>query len=67
MHRKARGAGRTDMPFYDYECKDCGTTFTEQETFEEHERRRNLKCPECGSRRTHQLVPASHVQTSKKS
>ena len=55
------------MPFYDYECKDCGTTFTEQESFEQHERRSNLKCPECESRRTHQLVPAAHVQTSKKS
>jgi len=55
------------MPFYDYECRECQKTFTQQESFEEHDRRRNLKCPECGSRKTRQLVPAAHVQTSKKS
>lgn len=55
------------MPFYDYECRQCGSTFTKQESFEEHDRRRSLKCPDCGSRKTRQLVPAAHVQTSKKS
>ncbi len=55
------------MPSYDYECKACDTIFTEQESFEQHERRTNVKCPQCGSRKTHQLVPAAHVRTSKKS
>jgi putative FmdB family regulatory protein len=55
------------MPFYDYECTECNETFTEQESFEEHDRHRRLKCPKCGSRKIHQLVPAVHVQTSKKS
>jgi len=55
------------MPFYDYECSECGQTFTEQEAFEEHDRRRSLKCPNCGSRKTRQLVPVAHVQTAKKS
>lgn len=55
------------MPFYDYECRECGNTFTEQESFEEHDRRRRLKCPNCGSRKTRHLVPAAHVHTAKKS
>jgi len=55
------------MPFYDYECSQCGKTFTRQETFEEHDRRRSLKCPECGSRKTRQLILAAHVHTPKKS
>ena len=55
------------MPFYDYECSQCNKTFTKQESFEQHERRRNLKCPQCGSRKTRQLVPAAHVQTARKS
>ena len=55
------------MPSYDYECSECRETFTRQESFEEHDRRRNVKCPECGSRKTRQLVSAAHVQTSKKS
>jgi putative FmdB family regulatory protein len=55
------------MPFYDYQCKECGKTFTKQERIEQHERRRNLKCPECGSRKTRQVVSAVFVQTSKKS
>lgn len=55
------------MPSYDYECLRCGHTFTRQETYEEHDRRRNVKCQECGSRRTRQLVPVAHVQTSRKS
>lgn len=55
------------MPLYDYECGQCGTVFTKQESYEVHERRRNVKCPECESRKTHQLVPAARVQTRKKS
>jgi putative FmdB family regulatory protein len=55
------------MPFYDYECRECGNTFTQQESFGEHDRRRSLKCPDCGGRKTRQLVPAARVQTSKKS
>jgi len=55
------------MPFYDYDCSNCGKTFTERESYAEHERRRSLKCPHCGNRKTRQLMPAAHVQTSKKS
>jgi len=62
-----RGPRRTVMPFYDYQCGRCGKTFTERENFEQHQRRRNLKCPGCGSRKTRQLVAAAYVHTSKKS
>ena len=55
------------MPMYDYECQKCGETFTECETAEEHQHRRSPKCPQCGSRRTRQLVPVACVHTSKKS
>ncbi|MFW6170221.1 MAG: FmdB family zinc ribbon protein [Planctomycetota bacterium] len=55
------------MPVYDYECKECGATFSKQESFEQHERRRNVKCPECGARKTRQLVSTAYVQTAKKS
>ena len=55
------------MPFYDYECSQCGKTFTRQESFQEHDRRRSVKCPECGGRKTRQLVPVAYVKTSKKS
>ena len=55
------------MPFYDYECRQCGKVFTRQKSFEQHDRQRNPKCPECGSLKTRQLIPATHVQTSKKS
>jgi putative FmdB family regulatory protein len=55
------------MPLYEYECSQCRKTFTRRESFEEHDRRRNLKCPGCGSRKTRQLVPTAHVHTSKKS
>ena len=55
------------MPFYEYECRECGKTFTRQESFERHDRQRNVKCPECGARKTRQLMSTAHVLTSKKS
>jgi putative FmdB family regulatory protein len=66
-HRKPRRGKENPVPFYDYECRECQKTFTRQESFEEHDCRSSLKCPECGSRKIRQLVPAAHVQTSKKS
>ena len=55
------------MPFYDYECRQCGKTFTRHESFEEHDRRQDVKCPECGSKKTQRLLAAAYVRTSKKS
>ena len=55
------------MPFYDYECRQCGKAFTRQESFEEHDRRRVPQCPDCGSRKTERVLAAAYVRTSKKS
>lgn len=55
------------MPMYDYQCKDCGKVFTQQQSYNQHDRQRTVKCPHCGGRKTRQLVAAPHVRTSKKS
>ncbi len=55
------------MPYYDYQCEQCERVFTRKESFEEHDHRRFRVCPECGGRKSRQLVPAAYVQTSKKS
>jgi putative FmdB family regulatory protein len=55
------------MPLYEFECAKCKTTFTEKETFEEHDRHRKVKCPKCGSTDVHGLMGAVGVKTSKKS
>ena len=55
------------MPYYDYECKECGKTFTVKETFAEHDRHRHVKCPLCESRRTERILAEVFAQTAKKS
>jgi len=42
------------MPYYDYECTDCGREFEAQQSFDEHDRHQDherdqrLTCPKCG-------------------
>jgi len=55
------------MPTYEYTCQECGNVFSEKMTFEEHERRKKVKCPKCGSRKTQQTISPVFVKTSKKS
>jgi putative FmdB family regulatory protein len=56
------------MPHYDFQCAECNKRFTERQTFEEHDRRKRVKCPKCGSRKTRRQVTHSvFAQTSKKS
>jgi len=62
------------MPYYDYQCSDCGKDFETQQSFEEHdrhedhERHKRLTCPHCGSRKIEQRVSQSVTAiTSKKS
>ncbi len=55
------------MPTYEFECELCKKTFTEKQTFQEHDRHRRIKCPKCGSTSVRQLVSATFVKTSKKS
>ena len=42
------------MPFYRYECDDCGTVFKKLLMNGESP---CISCPECGSQTTHRLVP----------
>jgi putative FmdB family regulatory protein len=55
------------MPTYEFECRQCGETFTRTETFAEHDRRKTNKCPKCSSRKVEQLISPAFVKTSKKS
>jgi putative FmdB family regulatory protein len=64
--RRAMKEGAS-MPLYEFECAKCKTTFTEKETFEEHDRHPEVKCPKCGSTDVHGLLCAVGVKTSKKS
>ncbi len=61
------------MPYYEYECRQCGQKFESFQTYEEHDhhedhdRHQPLKCPGCGSRKVEQLLAGVRVITSKKS
>ena len=55
------------MPMYEYECADCSRTFDEKESFEEHDRHKEIRCPHCGGTKVHQLVTPVGVKTSRKS
>jgi len=54
------------MPMYEFECADCSRTFDAKETFEEHDRHKEIRCPHCGGTNVHQLVTPTGVKTSKK-
>jgi putative FmdB family regulatory protein len=55
------------MPTYEFQCKKCSGTFDEKETFEEHDRHREVKCPHCGSTEVEQTHAPVGVKTGKKS
>jgi putative FmdB family regulatory protein len=62
------------MPYYEYECKDCGKEFEALQTFEEHDRHEDhekhaeLACPSCGGHKIEQMMPHGVVaMTAKKS
>ncbi len=42
------------MPFYRYECDDCGAVFKKLHM---NGNTLSVSCPECGSQTTHRLVP----------
>lgn len=44
------------MPLYDYQCKQCQAIFEVQATFKEKEAGLEPECPECHSKKTHQLL-----------
>ena len=55
------------MPYYDFKCTQCRRKFTEKQTFEEHDRRKRLKCPRCGSQKVERVIGTVMAKTSKKS
>jgi len=55
------------MPDYDFKCAECRKRFTETQTFEEHDRRKRVKCPKGGSQKVVRVIGAIFAKTSKKS
>ena len=55
------------MPYYEFECTECGAEFTVKETFSEHDRHEKEKCPKCKSKKVEQLIGTVGAKTSKKS
>ena len=55
------------MALYEYHCEDCDETFTVSERISEHEKHRKPpKCPECGGKKTRQLISGFFAKTSSK-
>ena len=55
------------MPNYEFECTQCRKTFTQKQTFEEHDRHKRVKCPKCGTTKVKPRIGSVFAQTSKKS
>jgi putative FmdB family regulatory protein len=55
------------MPTYQFKCTQCGKTFVQTQTFEEHDRSKRVKCPKCGTTKVTQVIGSPFVKTSKKS
>ncbi len=54
------------MPRYEFYCEKCNKPFEAILTLTEYEKG-EIKCPECGSKRVHQVAAAFFAVTSKKS
>ena len=55
------------MPDYDFKCAACRKTFTQSQTFEEHDQHKPVKCPKCGSEKVERVIGEVFAKTSKKS
>ena len=49
------------MPFYDYQCKDCGEAYEVRATIKEKETGLELLCPKCGSHEARQMLTAARM------
>lgn len=47
------------MMTYDYKCETCGKEFSEK--FHINDKKTNVKCPHCHSRKTHQVYSAPTI------
>lgn len=54
------------MSQYVFHCEDCNKEFTQHHHITDIEKA-EVACPNCGSKRVHQLVAAFSAVTSKKS
>ena len=43
------------MPYYDFECKDCGSVMTVKASISDKEAGLNVNCSSCGSKKTEQV------------
>lgn len=59
--------GATDMPAYEYFCKDCKREFTIFLSLKEMEAKPKIKCPGCGSDNVARKFSGFFAKTSRKS
>ena len=55
------------MPVYEFRCKKCSKNFDDKETFAEHDKHPQVKCPDCGSSDVEEVMTPVGVKTSRKS
>jgi putative FmdB family regulatory protein len=55
------------MPTYELQCEKCKKTFSEKQTFEEHDQHAKIKCPKCGSTSVRHVLSSTFAKTTKKS
>jgi len=46
------------MPFYEFQCKDCKTTYDVRASIKEKEAGLHPECPKCHSVHSHQVISA---------
>lgn len=54
------------MPIYEYQCEECGHTFSVKMSMAEHEQR-TIACPACKGNRVLPHYSTFYAKTSKKS
>lgn len=54
------------MPTYEFQCMNCGETFTVKMTVKEMEDAK-VTCPKCGSENVKKMISQFSAMTSKKS
>jgi putative FmdB family regulatory protein len=55
------------MPEYEYRCSECGKSFVQHHTLQEHLQGKGARCPGCKSSKVERTLAPSYVQTSRKS
>ena len=66
MRTEIRPGGGTNMPTYEYLCKDCNEAFAKTLTLAAHEKD-PIVCPKCKGKNVEQEFTTFYAVTSKKS